>query len=218
MSSARETYPSKSVYDLSQFAEANFQRHRRPRLIMVAVASLSALGMATFLLYAIYAAPSFEKIAAVVIGVTGIFVSYMLLSLMELPIKYWGKPPDRVVISDLGIEFATGAEVPRAVLWSDVGVRVNLLIRAPGSGVPDSARVRVTVVKEEETGRIWRRLIPITYVPEKAALEILGFARGAGCRIEENESKHVMSLVPHTPCQVYSIFGTPRFTTARSSG
>jgi hypothetical protein len=198
------------TFDLGIYSEPNFVRHRRPRLIVAIVGSWALAAIATFLIYAVYAAPPSEKIAAIIIGAIGLFVGYMCLSLVVIPLKYWGRPPEKLTVRPDGIEFLFQNGGPQTFSWTEKAGRVDVVIRAAAPGVPEVARVRMTVLNSNENRLAWRRVIPLTYLPESAATAVVASARFAGCRIEESDIERVISLLPRTPSHCYSIFPTFR--------
>jgi hypothetical protein len=208
--STRRTRMDAQTFDLRTYSDPSFLPHHRPR-ILVAIAGLSAvIAFAAFLIFVVVASPPSVKGSAIIVGVSGVPMDYLILDVVLLPVKCWGRPPDRAVVTNRGIEsyFRNGDH--RCAEWLEGIDRIDIVVRLGHSKIPDDARVRMTVVKMGDTRRAWRRVIPLTSLPTTAVEAILTSARAAGCRIEEGEIERVISLLPRTQSHCCSIFPTFR--------
>ena len=202
--------PRPEAFNLTQLSEENYARHRTKRYV------IGVSGILVFILVVAYTIEGAFNAVAILGDFDRVFFviaaaleGYLLFSLAWVPFRYWAPPPVALSVGPQGMDFTLKSGRRIHVPWDrDVG-SIELLERVVPQGNPQESSFRIWVMwGPGDFERAWRRIVPLTYVPEAALRAVLEEAHTHDVSVELVEHAKSLSLVPTASRTAYVISRT----------
>lgn len=190
--------PRHSSYDLGRYSSENSVRHR-PLRVCFGLSAIAVLAAMAYLEILIVANPTgnlavFER---VYFGGLLAALTFMVESLLWLPVRYLGPPPTGLEVGPTCLKFTLANRSTRVVPWSSRDLKLNIYSRRETTNLPESARTRLMVLGANLNRYVpGLPLIPLTYVPEQAADAVVAAAEFAGVDVRRIPNASPISMHP----------------------
>lgn len=189
---------SSTLADIAALSSANYRRHRVLRYVS-ALAGFALFGLLVGLgawgLY--HDTPNLFFATRVFILACSIFLGYLCVMVAWIPFRYFGPSPVGMSVDSRGLEFSDSRGRRKFVSWSSGALHLELLARTLSEGRPNEAAFRLWFIPTRgDLYCIWRRLVPLTYLPGQLFEQVLAQAASAHLSIERVENARSGSLVP----------------------
>jgi hypothetical protein len=187
---------------------ANYARHRKLRWLcgIAAAAFVVLLGYILWKVLALIANEPSKIPAGIAIVAAGLGFAFIFISIFSFGIRFLARPPVYLNVVAPGLVFGLFDNTVRVVDWSDPDLDFQVLDRPSDPKVPWFAQYRIWV-RGSPADRIlpWRRVIPLAYVTQEAALRVVQSAKESGTHIIESADFRPLSILSHDPCHVFDI-------------
>jgi hypothetical protein len=180
--------PAPTELDLRSYSESNYQRNRRSRAIALAIAVGVVLAFVALFGAVLEAGLShpWELGAALILIVGGTPTVYLAFAMPLAYYKWYLRPPIglRITSDALAFEMVSGGAISFRAAESDL--RLGLTVYSDAARGQPESRVSLVVRRgRRDTGFVWRRILPFTYLPPDAVAAILAWGRSAGLEVYE---------------------------------
>lgn len=204
MSTTREfeTEPP-SRFDLHGLSDASYQRHRSGRYLAGVLGCLALVGFVFLLVGLVLPARSYPTSAKYLTAGVALLQGYLCFALAWTLVRLWARPPIAMEVNVAGIELWTLSGESFHFAWEDESFGIELLDRRADSRTPADAWYRMWVSEggAADWGLVWRRLVPIIYIPRPALERVLAVASSLGLRVVRTEGVRV-SLPVRSRCWI----------------
>jgi hypothetical protein len=187
---------TQSWIDLTPHSEANFRRHRTRRLAIAILGCCCFCALAGLGFVAVLTATSPLSLGVRYIFLAiGFLLGYLCLSLAWVPFRYWAPPPVALSVTSQGLDFRLMQGNQVHIPWNRGSLRIELLARAIRENGPVEASHRMWVMwGRGDFELMWRRVVPLTYVPPSVFERVLEEARAQNLSIERIDSRRSIGL------------------------
>jgi hypothetical protein len=197
-----------SEFDLSSLSNYNHQGIRNWRLALALGTGIAvvAIGILEFLLLTSAPIRLTEPGVLYTLVASWLVMAYLSVVLGSFGFRFWAAPPVRMKSVPGGLEFSFVNGQVRRIQWHDQSPSMELLDRSNDTKVPEEARYRLWVEGSlSERWLPWRTVVPLVYLTEPAALEVLQSAKMAGMMIYDRPAFNPISILSRGTCHAYTI-------------
>jgi hypothetical protein len=182
--------------DLRTYSESNYERNRRARATAITIAVGVVLAFVALFSEVLEAGLNhpWEFGAALILIVGGTPTVYLAFAMPLAYYKWYLRPPVglRVTPDTLVFEMVSGGEIsfPSAEPY----LRLSLTVYSDAARARPESRICLVVRRgRRDTGFVWRRILPFTYLPPEAVPAILGWGRRVGLELYETAGPVIYS-------------------------